>query len=361
MITKYHRFVLPALTAVCLLGAAGSAHAQYAYDIVGLGSLGPSSYPRGLNNQGQIVGAFYSPQDKQSHAFLYSDGTLQDLFAGQNTGSTGAVGINDRGQITGVVGSGPFVYDLKTHTQQGLGLGVRDVPYGINQNGDITGSYKNAITATHAFLYSTSTGNFRDISNIIGDSLVGYALNNAGQVAGDIAVLPDQLHAFYYSDGVIHDIGTLPGGGIASARGINDSGEVVGYSDATGVSYRHAFLYQNGQMQDLGLLQPNDFDSAARGINNAGDIVGASGYAGFLYHNGTMQRLDSLIDPSLGWNISDAYAINDRGQITGIGSQGMFLMTPHVAATPAPGSLLVCGLGGGLLLLRLRRKKRSRR
>jgi probable HAF family extracellular repeat protein len=69
----------------------------------------------------------------------------------------------------------------------------------------------------------------------------------------------------------VKDLGTIPGGIYSSARGINDSGQVVGQSDLGGEP--HAFLYSNGQMQDLGTLPGGDY-SEAFGINDSGQVVG---------------------------------------------------------------------------------------
>ena len=82
----------------------------------------------------------------------------------------------------------------------------------------------------------------------------------------------------------------------------------------------HAFLWQNGVMTDLGVL-PGDEDSGAAAINNLGQIVGSSGrtdpetyestYRSFLYENGVMTALPV---PS-----SESYAgdINDSGVVVG--------------------------------------------
>src|SRR3954452_15103647 len=91
--------------------------------------------------------------------------------------------------------------------------------------------------------------------------------------------------------------------------------------------------------------------SIARGINNSGQVVGfatnidASSRA-FLYSNGSMVDLNSLIDPSLNITLQDAHAINDSGQIVVDGLLGghvqAFLLTP----VPEPSSILLeaCGL-----------------
>src|SRR5215208_4313666 len=52
----------------------------------------------------------------------------------------------------------------------------------------------------------------------------------------------------------VEDLGSLVGPeGYSVARGINAAGQVVGYSRAAN-GYYHAFLYENGQMTDLGML-----------------------------------------------------------------------------------------------------------
>ena len=60
----------------------------------------------------------------------------------------------------------------------------------------------------------------------------------------------------------IIDLGTLPDGIESVPTGINDSGQVVGYS-LTGANVHSAFLYSDGLMSNLGVL-PGDIDSRAR-------------------------------------------------------------------------------------------------
>jgi probable HAF family extracellular repeat protein len=68
--------------------------------------------------------------------------------------------------------------------------------------------------------------------------------------------------------------GTL-GGGSAAASALNNSNQVVGWSQTTSGA-THAFLYSNGAMQDLNLLIPPLSGItliSAGAIDSAGDIV----------------------------------------------------------------------------------------
>jgi len=73
---------------------------------------------------------------------------------------------------------------------------------------------------------------------------------------------------------VISDLGTL-GGTFSIATGVNDLGQVVGYS-ATADGATHAFLWQSGTMTDLGTLRAAAGESHATGINRLGQVVGYS-------------------------------------------------------------------------------------
>jgi probable HAF family extracellular repeat protein len=72
-----------------------------------------------------------------------------------------------------------------------------------------------------------------------------------------------------------------------------------------------------------------DVTSCACDVNNSGDVVGwsqsADGtYRAFMYDNtlGVMVPLNDLIDPNSGWDLIRAYGINDSGQIAGWGYVG---------------------------------------
>jgi len=138
-------------------------------------------------------------------------------------------------------------------------------------------------------------------------------INDSGQVVGHAWSGSEVIHAFLWENGVMQDLGTLYGG-YSTAEGINDSGQVVGESDfPTGCT---AFLWENGTMQDLGTL-PDGFGSGARSVNDSGQVVGCAMTAAwdwhaFLWENSVMQDLGTL-----GGTSSDAYGINGSGQVVG--------------------------------------------
>src|SRR5262245_22643760 len=152
------------------------------------------------------------------------------------------------------------------------------------------------------------------------------------------------------ADYIITDLGTLGGPG-STARGINNSGQVVGFSTTAGSANNHAFLY-DGSLHDLGTLGGNSSD--AIGINNSGQVVGYSNTASgrfdaFLYDNGSLIDLNSLLPAGSDFAyLTIAHAINDNGQIVGDGVTNggqthAFLLTP--VPVPAPPSLVLASIG----------------
>lgn len=111
----------------------------------------------------------------------------------------------------------------------------------------------------------------------------------------------------------VTDLGSL-GGGDTQPRAINSFGQIVGGS-LTASDGRHAFLWSNDIMTDLGCLGG---DAEAASINDAGDVVGTSWLSGlsasvaYLYHDGVMAPLP-------GWEttFSEAAGISSLGHICG--------------------------------------------
>jgi len=180
----------------------------------------------------------------------------------------------------------------------------------INNNGQIVGGSLNSSGVSRAFVYSN--GVLSDLGDVPGaDS--GYsatAISNNGLIVGSY-----NNGVFIYSNGAMNRL-NIASGDIATAAGINASGQVVGTSSSyigNGQFQNSAFLYENGVTNNLGALGAY----SASGINNNGQItgqaVGAAGAEAYLYSNGLLNTLGTL-----GGTYSNGYAINATGQVVGI-------------------------------------------
>ncbi len=127
----------------------------------------------------------------------------------------------------------------------------------------------------------------------------------------------------------VTDLGTLPGDEGSSATGINNSGQIVGYSYTVSSSpgntfyVTHAFVYSNEAMQPLGTL--GGTTSSASAINDNGLIIGSSTNAdgdllGFTYSNDAMAPLLPTSD-----NGGIGNGLNKNGSIVGGNGNGILV------------------------------------
>jgi probable HAF family extracellular repeat protein len=168
------------------------------------------------------------------------------------------------------------------------------------------------------------------------------AINHFGGAVGstgDCEANPS-AHAVLWRDRKMTDLGNLGGRMNNIPLGINDRGQVTGFSDLPGDQTSHAFLWQDGEMRDLGTL-PGDDSSYGSSINNLGQIVGYScdinfDCRAFLWEKGKMIDLNTLIPASSPLFLVQAVSINDFGWIVGFGFDQSANTLPAFVLLPRP-------------------------
>jgi probable HAF family extracellular repeat protein len=184
---------------------------------------------------------------------------------------------------------------------------------GLNAWGDVAGMGTNALRNRDAMIYDAGVA--QDIGTLGGIYGNARGINDSGVVVGDSNLAGDlETHAFLYADDTMTDLGTL-GGTKSRASAINNAGLIVGRSTTAQNLYTHAFLYTDDVMTDLGTL--GGVNSQANAINNAGLIVGGSFTANWKFH--AFQYTDGVMTDlgTLGGTYSEAFGVNDDGLVVG--------------------------------------------
>jgi probable HAF family extracellular repeat protein len=351
--------VLKSFGLICAICFASAAPAQSRYQITRIpAAQGANSAALGINNKGEVVGYSFQGEDYQAFLYSSSDQSLTDV------GSLGgkinaACAINDAGQVTGYSqdGNGNLLAFVFSRNQPIASLGTLDgastsEAFGINNTGAVVGDSQSGNQSHRPVLFSN--GSVQDLglgrSNELDALETAYAINDAGHIVGRHSAGNNAFHAFLFVNGNTTDFRTL-GGANGEALAINKNGLVVGDSD-TADGLAHAFIFDHSQLKDLGTLPGFDNASYARGINNSGDIVGESDSAdqkrAFLFTKGQLLELDKLAEnlSEAGFNSLDvAFGINDKGWIVGYGTTSDNLTAAFVAV---PGGRDNRGQAGGV-------------
>jgi probable HAF family extracellular repeat protein len=358
--------------------APAHARAHYPYALVDLGTLGGPQSDVGnapipfSSRSGAFAGTadttisdpfaandgpFFSGDPYVQHTFIWRAGRLTDLGAlGPQPAddSSWPASINTRGDLAGASDDGTIdplvgyeearavlwkdgrIVDLGT-----LG-GNESVAFWLDNRDQVVGAAANSIpdavsmfgfgTQTRAFLWEH--GRMQDLGTLGGPDAAAFFVNDAGQVSGvaytnstvDTATGSPTTHPFLWQNGDMQDLGTL-GGTSAAVNSLNDDGEVVGQSNLAGDVTFHPFLWNGRSLSDLGTFG-GDLGSA-NWIDRAGQVVGWADtaepltpplgepgdqlYQAFLWQNGVMANLGT----APGDKCSVANSVNNRGQVVG--------------------------------------------
>jgi len=293
-----------------------------------LGTLGGSNSWMNwgeINDRGQVVGdsetAVLDPNGEDicgfgthltCRPFLWQNGHMSALpTLGGNNGQASA--INNRGQIVGFA-----------------------------ENGTVDSSCPpNTTNNRIALPVLWEKGNAQALPTVGSDpDGVAFWINNQGQAVGYSGTCTAALHAVSWENGAASPLPDLGTGAIA--EGISNQGKIVGIVGSADGTTQYGALWQNGVLTNLGLL-PGDFGGIASGINNKGQVVGSNYDSnfnwshGFIWQNDVMTDLNTLFPANSNLFAVMANKINERGQISGMaivlsgpdaGNIHAFLATP---------------------------------
>ncbi len=309
-----------------------------------LGQTGKPTVPTGVNDSGVVVGTYVNINLSKGIAvspFIYQNGSTQQFvgvpnnaapFGLNNTGQSAATQVSQGGFNFFVASQALLITGSGTTTALPSGQSSQGVAFGISPSGDwVAGGSPNVVAQQLASIKASlwHGGAFQTLplsTNFNYATATG--VNDAGMASGmaftfDFSQLVDPHatgHAVLFSNGAVTDLGTLPADRNSAATGINNSGDVVGFSTA---------------------LAPDISLFAGPLLETASNLSHA-----FVYTGGTMYDLNRQLINGSGWQLTSAAGINDAGQIVGTGivnqQQHAFLLTP--VALPQINAVV----GGGL-------------
>ncbi len=302
------------------------------YMLADLGALNDlEARGRGMNAAGEFVGQ--ARNDRGEAGFVFRGGNLTFLQPpGPEAGE--AWDINDSGQVlvwnngrAGILQGNAIDWlpALPAGTPQNLGRA-------INNHGQVAGESRTDQNETRAALFSAGT--VTDLGSTLGQHSQAQAINDSGVVVGWSQAAPGQpVLSFIHTPGAeLRQFGSQLGGTGAQATGIDPDGVVIGNA-ADDQDRQRAFAFANGIMRDLGTL--GGAHSFARDINAAGQVVGSSddpfsNRRAFLHEQGMMIDLNALMSATNLAVLTEAVAINDRGQILANGIRSPSDTAPRV-------------------------------
>jgi probable HAF family extracellular repeat protein len=274
---------------------------------------------------------------------------------------TDATGINNSGQVVGTYYSADgkrhgYKFDGGTYTTIDFPGALHSFLFGIDVAGRTVGSYSlvSGNGPWHSFI--ADSGNFSsfDFPNKESD---GRAINAGGRIVGIYNSGPGMPDTGYLKVDDSYETISVPGAQHTYALGINDAGRISG-------SYVGADGLLRGWVKVGGSFGTVTFPGATQtfigGINNLDTMVGWSQKGvnpthGFLASGTRLRAFDVSLPSAAG---SYPQAVNDGGQIAGnyfspdCPNGCGFLATPQVGGLPTCDQNLSLEYAGGTLKLK---------
>ena len=312
------------LTVACVLAAASLGQhsalaAEDTYRVIEVPRLVPN-FPVNathLNDQGEIIGVAEIGQNHLRPVF-WSHFVITDLNEKYGDQIGAAIGLNDRSEIVGTGASGPFILRRgRVELLTGLASGFTPASANaVNNRGEV---------ALQTFPTDETTrvgrwfrGTVQEVAPADYNTVV--AMNNAGAICG-VQVrhsgIEPHITSYVWANGVLTEIGVLPGGQDAVVFDINDRGQVIGSS-----SFR-TFIWEAGVSTEISLRLPGSGPGQSYAINDSSVIVGTALSKAVIWRDGVTRDLASLIDrkdPLYGKvKLLLAQDINGAGEILALG------------------------------------------
>jgi uncharacterized membrane protein len=243
-----------------------------AQEISGYFGSGATGHP----NQGYTIMPPYGQANYSSENF---PGSVQTQVTGlNNKGDTVGFWANSAGTQRGFVEwNGAFTSYADPHTPKTAGS-VNQL-LGINDAGIAVGFYVDANEVAHPIKLNQATGHFTTITHAgIGANSFATGINDKGDIVG--YTMGSTTYGWLLKDGHLTTF-EFPGSLPTMALGLNGKDEVVGsFTDAAGNTHGFTLVDPTGpasvwrQIDDPNALNTPGNGTTVNGLNNAGDLVG---------------------------------------------------------------------------------------
>jgi hypothetical protein len=290
---------------------------------------------QGINDSGQVTG--YGQLGITTRVFIAtpSGSTIIPLPNGI-TGLYG-VAINNSGQVAcdSSNNNQPFLCTASGATAIPLPNGwTSAVAHAINESGVVAGAGNNSMTSQD--FIGTISGSTA-IPQIGGASAQdGNGINNLGQAVGDLNGGPEHGKVFIGTVSSATPVPSPSGWCCAIAFGINDSGQVVA-NGCTAAGHSQAFISTVTGSAEIPLPPRATTSSVTFGaINNSGAVVGYSDAGGWIWTASRGTETLGDLAPR-GWHIIQGISISNEGLILATGFQNG--ATQYLELVPTGASL----------------------
>ena len=263
--------------------AASSDLGQTSVSAVNFGTIdfpgAPASAAYGINDEGQIVGA-YGPDlnpDIGDAGFSLTRNSFKIVrFPGAT--KTQCFRINNSGEIVGTfeyADGNEHAYMLQNgqYTNIDFPGSAGSQSGGLNDAGDIVGTYYDP--QARAYGYTLIAGKYSAFSFPGSNYTLALGLNNNGEIAGFYADADNVYHGFTLLNGTFTTV-DYPGAAWSGLWDINDAGVMVGaYGDGNfPYTFEHGFATRDGQYLSLDVPFVGAGATWITHINKSNQIVG---------------------------------------------------------------------------------------